>query len=29
MVLVSGPLGQIIPGVDDPHAIENMAGWFE
>ena len=29
MVLVSGPLGQIIPGVDDPHAVEDMAGRFE
>ena len=24
-----GPLGQIIPDVDGPHVIENMAGWFE
>jgi hypothetical protein len=29
MVLMPGPLGQIIPEVDGPHAKENMAGWFE
>ena len=29
MVLVPGPLGEIILEVNDPHAIENMAGWFE
>jgi len=29
MVFVPGPLGQIIPDVDDPQAIKNMAGWFE
>jgi hypothetical protein len=29
MVLVSGPLGEIIVNVHDPRTIKNMAGWFE
>ena len=29
MVLMSGPLGQIITDVIYPLAIEKMAGWFE
>jgi hypothetical protein len=29
MIFVPGPLGQIIRNVEDPHPIENVAGWFE
>lgn len=28
-ILVTGPLGQIVVDVDNPQAVENVAGWFE
>jgi hypothetical protein len=29
MLFVTGPLGQIIVYIDNPHSIEDMARWFE
>jgi hypothetical protein len=29
MIFVTGPLGQIIVYIDNPHTIKDMACWFE